>query len=80
MNSAKGTAFTLLFAPVKIAVLKLRNRLVIAPTVINYADPDRTPSNRQIEYYRMRAEGGVGLIVVEATFVRGDGRSFPASL
>jgi 2,4-dienoyl-CoA reductase-like NADH-dependent reductase (Old Yellow Enzyme family) len=79
-DGEESEGYRLLFAPVKIAGLKLRNRLVMAPTAINYADPDGTPSNRQIEYYRMRAEGGVGLIVVEATFVRGDGRSFPASL
>jgi len=80
MNAAKRVVFPLLFAPVQIAGLALRNRLVMAPTAINFANPDGTPSEPQIEYYRMRAEGGVGLLVVEATFVRGDGRSFPASL
>jgi len=80
MNAAKREVFPLLFAPVQMAGLALRNRLVMAPTAINCANPDGTPSDRQIEYYRMRAEGGVGLVVVEATFVRGDGRSFRASL
>ncbi|MDH7499680.1 MAG: NADH:flavin oxidoreductase [candidate division NC10 bacterium] len=80
MNAAKEAAYPLLFGPVQIAGLALRNRLVMAPTAINFAHPDGTPSDRQIEYYRMRAEGGVGLAVVEATFVRDDGRSFPASL
>jgi 2,4-dienoyl-CoA reductase-like NADH-dependent reductase (Old Yellow Enzyme family) len=60
--------------------MKLHNRLVMAPTVINCGNRDGTPSDRQIEYYRMRAEGGAGLIVVEATFVRGDGRMFSANL
>ncbi len=75
---AKGTGggYPLLFGPVKIAGLKLPNRLVMAPTVVNLGNRDGTPSDRQIEYYRMRAEGGVGLVIVEATYVRADGRMF----
>ena len=80
MRANHGTDYPLLFAPARIAGLDLPNRLVMAPTAINFAKPDGTPSERQIEYYRMRAEGGVGLVIVEATFVRADGRSFPASL
>jgi 2,4-dienoyl-CoA reductase-like NADH-dependent reductase (Old Yellow Enzyme family) len=57
---AKGTGgnYPLLLDPVKIAGLKLPNRLVMAPTVVNLGNRDGTPSDRQIEYYRMRAEGG----------------------
>ena len=80
MRANHGTDYPLLFTPARIAGLDLPNRLVMAPTAINFANPDGTPSERQIEYYRMRAEGGVGLVIVEATFVRGDGRTFPASL
>jgi len=80
MRTSRECNFPLLFSPVRIAGFELANRLVMAPTAINFAKPDGTPSDRQIEYYRMRAEGGVGLVIVEATFVRGDGRTFPASL
>ncbi len=80
MRASHGGDYPLLFTPARIAGLDLPNRLVMAPTAINFANPDGTPSDRQIEYYRMRAEGGVGLVIVEATFVRGDGRTFPASL
>jgi len=80
MATDKGGDYPLLFHPVEIAGLKLRNRLVMAPTVVNMGNPDGTPSDWQIEYYRMRAEGGVGLIIVEATFVRADGRMFAANL
>jgi 2,4-dienoyl-CoA reductase-like NADH-dependent reductase (Old Yellow Enzyme family) len=75
-----GEDYPFLFGPAKIAGLDLPNRLVMAPTAINFASPDGTPSDRQIEYYRMRADGGVGLVIVEAAFVRGDGRSFSHSL
>ncbi|MDH7499839.1 MAG: NADH:flavin oxidoreductase, partial [candidate division NC10 bacterium] len=80
MAHDEGGEYPLLFTPVEIAGLKLRHRLVMAPTVINMGNPDGTPSDRQIEYYRMRAEGGVGLIIVEATFARADGRMFAANL
>ena len=80
MRASHGRDYPFLFSPARIAGLDLPNRLVMAPTAINFANPDGTPSDRQIEYYRMRAEGGVGLVIVEATFVRGDGRTFPASL
>jgi len=80
MATDKGGGYPLLFHPLEIAGLKLRNRLVMAPTVVNMGNPDGTPSDWQIEYYRMRAEGGVGLIIVEATFVRPDGRMFAANL
>lgn len=74
MTNGKGGEYPLLFGPVEIAGLKLRNRLVMAPTVVNLGNFDGTPSDRQIEYYRMRAEGGVGLIIVEATSFRADGQ------
>ena len=80
MRASHGGDYPLLFTPARIAGLDLPNRLVMAPTAINFANPDGTPSDRQIEYYRMRAEGGVGLIIVEAAFVRADGRSFSHSL
>jgi 2,4-dienoyl-CoA reductase-like NADH-dependent reductase (Old Yellow Enzyme family) len=80
MKASDGGDYTLLFSPAEIAGLKLRNRLVMAPTVVNLGNPDGTTSDRQIEYYWMRAEGGVGLIIVEATFVRADGRMFYANL
>ncbi len=40
----------------------------------NYANPDATVSPRTIAHYRDRAEGGVGWIDVEATFVDPAGR------
>lgn len=80
MKASDKGEYPLLFSPVKIAGLELRNRLVMAPTVVNLGNPDGTPSDRQIEYYRMRAEGGVGLVIVEATFVRADGRMFACNL
>jgi 2,4-dienoyl-CoA reductase-like NADH-dependent reductase (Old Yellow Enzyme family) len=76
METNEGSGYPLLFSPLRIGDLEIKNRLVMAPTVINFAHADGTPSDRQLDYYRMRAEGGVGLVIVEATYVRGDGRMF----
>ncbi len=40
----------------------------------NFANPDGTVSERTIAHYRERAEGGVGWIDVESTFVEAAGR------
>jgi 2,4-dienoyl-CoA reductase-like NADH-dependent reductase (Old Yellow Enzyme family) len=80
MKASDGGDYSLLFSPLKIGGLELRNRLVMAPTTVNLGNPNGTPSDHQIEFYRMRAAGGIGLVIVEATLVRADGRMFAANL
>jgi 2,4-dienoyl-CoA reductase-like NADH-dependent reductase (Old Yellow Enzyme family)/thioredoxin reductase len=58
-----------LFEPVKISNVELRNRLVMPPMNTNYATGDGSVTQRGIEYYRERARGGVGLVIVEGAFV-----------
>ncbi|TFH69124.1 NADH:flavin oxidoreductase [Gammaproteobacteria bacterium LSUCC0057] len=48
--------------------LSLRNRIVMAP-MTRTASPGNVPHAGNIEYYRRRAAGGVGLIVTEGTCV-----------
>lgn len=69
-------AFTHLFQPIAIGTLNLPNRLVMAPMVTNYATEDGQVTDRLVEYLATRARGGVGLIIVEASYVRSDGRGF----
>jgi 2,4-dienoyl-CoA reductase-like NADH-dependent reductase (Old Yellow Enzyme family) len=57
-----------LFDPVTIAGLSLSNRLVMAP-MSRYFCPDGIPHAGVVDYYRRRAEGGVGLILSEATYI-----------
>jgi 2,4-dienoyl-CoA reductase-like NADH-dependent reductase (Old Yellow Enzyme family) len=80
MKASDGAGYPLLFSPLEIGGLELPNRLVMAPTTVNLANPNGTPSDHQIEFYRMRAAGGIGLVIVEATLVRDDGRMFAANL
>lgn len=57
-----------LFQPANLGKLDLKNRIVMAPMTRTYS-PGNVPSDLSVAYYRRRAEGGVGLIVTEGTFV-----------
>ncbi|MBP2654037.1 MAG: NADH:flavin oxidoreductase/NADH oxidase [Firmicutes bacterium] len=54
-----------LYLPGKIGKLEIRNRLVMTPMHLAYCQEGRV-SDRIIEFYRLRARGGVGLIVTGA--------------
>lgn len=58
----------LLFTPFTIGNLKLANRVVMAPMTRNKS-PHHIPSKEVADYYRRRAEGGVGLIITEGTAI-----------
>jgi 2,4-dienoyl-CoA reductase-like NADH-dependent reductase (Old Yellow Enzyme family)/thioredoxin reductase len=57
-----------LFEPVALGPLRLRNRLMMAP-MGTCLDQDGYITDATIAYYRRRAEGGVGSIVVEGCLV-----------
>lgn len=57
-----------LFEPFELDSLKLRNRVAMAPMTRNFS-PGNIPGDNVVEYYRRRAEGGVGLLITEGTTV-----------
>ncbi|GAA1638629.1 12-oxophytodienoate reductase [Actinoplanes couchii] len=57
-----------LLSPVSVAGLKLANRLVMAP-MTRFRSPGGVPTAAVADYYRRRAENGIGLIVTEGTLV-----------
>ncbi len=63
-----------LFEPIKIKGLSLKNRLVMPPMVTNMATEDGEVTDRHIRHYTTRAKGGVGLIIVEASYVSKDSK------
>jgi mycofactocin system FadH/OYE family oxidoreductase 2 len=69
-GDARGRAVTAagryrhLFAPLRVGPLMLRNRLVFAAHLTNYAR-DGLPSVQHAAYYGARAAGGAGLIITE---------------
>lgn len=58
----------ILFAPFRIGSLTLANRIVMAPMTRSFS-PGGIPGENVAAYYRRRAEGGVGLIVTEGTYI-----------
>ncbi|SHF93053.1 2,4-dienoyl-CoA reductase [Caldanaerobius fijiensis DSM 17918] len=77
MNASK---FDKLLEPIQIGTMKLRNRIVMPPMVTNYAADDGAVTERFKAYHETRAKGGVGLIIVEATYVHPSGKGFKNEL
>lgn len=57
-----------LFSPYSHGSLTLKNRVVMAPMTRSMS-PGNIPSDQVVEYYRMRAAGGVGLIITEGAII-----------
>ncbi|HUT75103.1 MAG TPA: NADH:flavin oxidoreductase [Armatimonadota bacterium] len=70
-----------LFDPIDLhPSLRLKNRVVMPPMLRNHAGADGVVTQEVIQHYVARADGGVGLIIVEATYVREDGKLSPRQL
>ena len=54
-----------LLAPISIRSMHIKNRIVMMPMGTNMAMPDGSLSEKHLQYYRLRAKGGTGLILVE---------------
>ncbi|MBI4773771.1 MAG: FAD-dependent oxidoreductase [Deltaproteobacteria bacterium] len=65
-----------IFEPIRVGSMELKNRIVSLPTVTSFADRQGYATPQLIDTYRKRAEGGAGLIIVEATYMRPDGNMF----
>src|SRR5690606_5078731 len=69
-----------LFTPARIGALTLANRVAMSPMTRSFA-VNHVPGPDVVEYYRKRAEGGVGLIFTEGTYIShstsGDGSHIP---
>lgn len=65
------TAFPALFSPIEIGSMRLKNRIVMAPMESHLGNADGSVSRESIAYYRERALGGVGMVIVEFTCVDG---------
>ena len=56
------------------------NRLALAPVKTAFGETDGLATDRHVAYYRRRAQGGVGLIILEPLFVDPMGREHPRQL
>jgi 2,4-dienoyl-CoA reductase (NADPH2) len=68
--------FFKILEPLAIGNLQIRNRIVIPAMHLNYAD-EGFVNDQIIEFYRRRAEGGVGLIIVGGIGVEKRGQGVP---
>ena len=66
-----------IFTPINIGRLRLANRLIIPPMGTNYAREDGHLTDQFYNYWRERAKGGWGLLIVEVTAVDPVGKAIP---
>jgi len=69
--------FDHLFKPLKLRTFELANRIVMPPMAIYIPGSEGYVKERLIDYYEARARGGVGFIIVNATYVHPNGASHP---
>jgi len=65
----------ILSSPIAINGIVIKNRIVMPPMVcFSWADESGIVTDRHVQHYGARAEGGAGLIIVEAACVNKFGR------
>jgi 2,4-dienoyl-CoA reductase-like NADH-dependent reductase (Old Yellow Enzyme family) len=70
----------LLFTPMEINGMQLKNRLVRSATYEHMATEDGKVTDQLINYYSKLAKGGVGLIVLGLANVQENGQGFPSQI
>lgn len=72
-----GTAeMSALARPGRIGTMTVDNRIVIPPMLVGYGSEDGYVTDRALDYYRARALGGAGLVIVEASMPIPAGKMF----
>ena len=59
------TNYPKIFEPLTVKRTTIRNRIAMTPMGTNYGETSGEMSNRHMNYYSLRAKGGVGLIILE---------------
>jgi len=67
----------ILFSPLELAGLRLKNRITMAPLFLGYAHADGTVSPLLLDHYRAMAMSGAAMIVVENAAVHPSGLGSP---
>lgn len=70
----------LLFSPIRINSLTLKNRIILPSMVTGFAVNNGEVSDQLINYHVERAQGGCALNMVEATYVEPSGNSYRLGL
>lgn len=70
----------MLFTPIRIGNLLLKNRIMMAPMATGFSAEDGRLRDEHLVHYAARATGQAGLIMLESTAVSRAGRSVPVNL
>lgn len=60
-------SYDMLFSPMKIGNVEIKNRIVMAPMCMGFGQYNGCATETMMDYYEERAKGGVGLIFTEIT-------------
>lgn len=71
---------SVLFTPIQINTMTLKNRIIMPAMASYHAAVNGEVTEKLIRYHAERARGGVGMNIVEATYVTRDGNSFDLGL
>ncbi len=66
-----------LFTPIEINGLRIKNRIVKAPTMESMATEDGAPTDLLVKHYTRAAKGGSGLLMTGLCAVSREGRAYP---
>ncbi|PNR89698.1 NADH:flavin oxidoreductase [Petrotoga sp. HWH.PT.55.6.1] len=69
--------YPVLFSPIKIGTMEVRNRYVVPPMATGLARADGSPTEGHVAYWAARAKGGYGLLIVEAAAIDPLGKGSP---
>jgi 2,4-dienoyl-CoA reductase-like NADH-dependent reductase (Old Yellow Enzyme family)/thioredoxin reductase len=69
-----------LFKPFYIGKVEVPNRIVMPPMVVGFAGPHGEVTEQLLSHYEARARGGVGLVIVEASYISDSGKFAPGGL
>jgi 2,4-dienoyl-CoA reductase-like NADH-dependent reductase (Old Yellow Enzyme family)/thioredoxin reductase len=73
--------FDKLLEPGNIGTMTVRNRMVMPPMATGFHDTEGFPTERTRDHYVARADGGMGLVIIEATTIdSAEGRGFRRQL
>ena len=62
-------SYKMLFSPMKIGNVEIKNRIVMAPMLMDFGQINGNATEQMMNYYEERAKGGTGLIITEITRV-----------
>lgn len=73
-------SLALLFTPINVGSLTVKNRVVMAPMTSGHASDEGFPTEALTGFYVERARGGPGLIIIESCYVDRRGKGFHGQL